>query len=81
MARSLRSPNITASYSTMLWLHLSVSVVNCMSAAYLSLMLEGDIEIAAALTLVLPQLYHNTPAMGCQSLGPQCNLRSPSSLQ
>jgi hypothetical protein len=51
IARNLRSPNSTTSYSTMLLLHLSVSAVNCKHVAYLSLMLEGDIRIDVALSL------------------------------
>jgi hypothetical protein len=53
MALSLRSPNSTASYLDMLLLHLSVSVVNCKHAAYLSLMPDDDMRIAVAPASVL----------------------------
>jgi hypothetical protein len=37
IARNLRRPNITASYSAILLLHLSFFAVNCKRVAYLSL--------------------------------------------
>jgi hypothetical protein len=55
IARSLRRPNSIASYSAMLLLHLSTSTVNCSHAAYLSLMPEGDVSIAAAPASETPQ--------------------------
>jgi hypothetical protein len=55
MAHNLRSPNKITSYSTMLFVHLSVSFVNCKCVAYLSLMPEGDIRTVIAPTLTLPQ--------------------------
>jgi hypothetical protein len=48
IALNLRRPSSTASYSAILFLHLSVSTVNYKCAAYLSLMPEGDIKIVAA---------------------------------
>jgi hypothetical protein len=53
MAHSLLSPNNTASYSAMLLLHLTVSVVNCKCTTYLSLMPKGDIKIVATPAPVL----------------------------
>jgi hypothetical protein len=54
IAHNLRMLSNTASYSTMLLLLLSVSVVNCKHTTYLSLMPEGDIRIAAALVPETP---------------------------
>jgi hypothetical protein len=54
MAHSLRSPNSIASYSAMLLVHLSVSLVNYNRLAYLNFMSEGDIRTAAAPTPILP---------------------------
>jgi hypothetical protein len=55
IAHSFRSPNNTSSYSTILSVHLSVSFVNNNRAAYLNLIPEGDIKIAEAPALELPQ--------------------------
>jgi hypothetical protein len=51
----LRRPSSTASYSAILLLHLSVSAMDCSHATYLSLMPEGDINIAAASAPVVHQ--------------------------
>jgi hypothetical protein len=56
MAHSLRSPNSTALYSAMLLFHLSIFVMNCKQEAFLSLLLEADIRIAAALALSHPKI-------------------------
>jgi hypothetical protein len=48
VAHNLRRPSSTASYSTILLPHLSVCTMNYSHAVYLNLMLEGDINIAAA---------------------------------
>jgi hypothetical protein len=55
MAHSLRSPNSIALYSAILLVHLSISLMNCRPAAYLNLMLEGEIRTVAALASVLHQ--------------------------
>jgi hypothetical protein len=47
-AFSLRRPRITASYSAMLFVHLSDSRAKLRRAAYLCLMPVGDVIIAAA---------------------------------
>jgi hypothetical protein len=47
-ARSLRSPRMTASYSAMLFVHLSDSSAKLRRATYLYLTLVGDVMIAAA---------------------------------
>jgi hypothetical protein len=47
-AFSLRRPRITASYSAMLFVHLSDSRAKLRRAAYLCLTLVGDVIIAAA---------------------------------
>jgi hypothetical protein len=47
-ARSLRSPRMTASYSTMLFVHLSHSSVELIHEAYLYLTPTGDVMIAVA---------------------------------
>jgi hypothetical protein len=46
-ARSLQSPRMTASYSTILFVHLSVSSAKQRRAAYLYLSLVGDVIIVA----------------------------------
>jgi hypothetical protein len=48
IAHSLRRPSNIVSYSAMLLLHLSVSAMNYNRTAYLNLMPEGDISIAAS---------------------------------
>jgi hypothetical protein len=55
IAHNLRRPNSTATYSAMLLLHLSASVMNYSRAAYLNLMAECDFSIAAAPALETPQ--------------------------
>jgi hypothetical protein len=54
IALNLRRPNSTASYSTILLMHFSVSAVNWKCAVYLSLVPEGDIRIAGALAPEAP---------------------------
>jgi hypothetical protein len=46
-ARSLQSPRMTASYSAMLFVHLSDSSAKLRCAAYLYLSPAGDVMIAA----------------------------------
>jgi hypothetical protein len=53
-----------ASYSMMLLMHLSTSMVNWSLVAWHSFIPEGDTRIAAALALVDPKLHHNTLTMG-----------------
>jgi hypothetical protein len=48
IAHNLRSPNSTASYLSILLLHLSASMVNCSRATYLNLIPEGDFNIVVA---------------------------------
>jgi hypothetical protein len=69
MTHSLRSPNNTASYLAILFVHLFFSFVNCNRVAYLSLMSEGDTRIVAALAPALPQApsqytYHYVSVTG-----------------
>jgi hypothetical protein len=70
-----------ASYSTILFAHLSVSFVNCSLVVYLSLILDGEISMATAPALALPRLHHNVLAMAIQALGPRCINGAPSTLQ
>jgi hypothetical protein len=51
MAHNLQSLERIASYSAMLLVHLLVSLVNWSIAAYLSLISDGEINMAAALAL------------------------------
>jgi hypothetical protein len=55
IARNLRRPSSTTSYSVMLLLQLSASAVNCSHAAYLNLIPEGDFNIDAAPTPETPK--------------------------
>jgi hypothetical protein len=70
-----------ASYSGMLFLHLYVSLVNFSLAAYLSLIIDGEINMAAASALATPRLHHNISVMVIQTLGPPCMNWAPSTLQ
>jgi hypothetical protein len=51
-ARNLRSPKMTASYSAMLFVHLSDSIAKRRRAAYLYLSPACDVMIVAALAPV-----------------------------
>jgi hypothetical protein len=52
------------SYSAMLLVHLSVSLVKWSLAAYHSFILVGDTKIAAAPALVLPQALSEYTSQG-----------------
>jgi hypothetical protein len=69
MARNLWSPKSKVSYSAILYVHLSVSLVNCSLTAYLSLIPDGEIRIVEALALAFPQApshYTNQGDLGAR---------------
>jgi hypothetical protein len=70
ITHSLRSPSNTTSYSAILLVHLSMSLVNWRRAAYLNLMPEGEIRIAAAPTPVQPQAPSQYTCHGVSVMGP-----------
>jgi hypothetical protein len=70
MALNLQSPNSMSSYSMILFVHLSVSLVNCSLAAYLRLILDGEISMAAASAPALPHALSQYINHGDSSTGP-----------
>jgi hypothetical protein len=55
MARSLWNPKSRASYSVMLFVHLSVSLINYNLVTYPNLIHDGELNMAAAPASTLPQ--------------------------
>jgi hypothetical protein len=74
MSHSFWSPNSTASYLAILFMHLFVSLVNCSRAMYLNLIPRGDIKIIEAPALTCSKLCHNILAMVILALGLCYNL-------
>jgi hypothetical protein len=59
-----------ASYSMILFVHLSISLVNYNLAAYLSLILYGEISMAVAPAPTLPQALSQHISHGDLGIGP-----------
>jgi hypothetical protein len=74
IARNLRRPSNTASYSAIFLMQLFVSAVNCSHTAYLSLMPEGEISIAAVLALETPQALSQCTCHGVSNTMPSVYL-------
>jgi hypothetical protein len=70
MAHNLRIPKSKALYLVMLFVHLSISLVNCSLAAYHNLILDGAIRITKASTPVFPQALSQYINQGNSSTGP-----------
>jgi hypothetical protein len=70
MAHTFQSPNNTTSYSVIFFVHLSVSLVNCNLAAYLSLIPDDKTRIAKAPPLALPQALSQYTSQGDSGIGP-----------
>jgi hypothetical protein len=69
MGLNLRSPRSTTLYLAMLFM-ISVSLVNCNLAAYLSLIPDGEINMATAPGSALPQALSKYISHGDSVVGP-----------